>query len=239
MKRSLPRLLAALAVISLTAAACGNNNDSKGAAAATDDAVTTTTHDTHDAMNASAAGTASGTDTASSKLRSGLTALLQEHVYLAGITTGTALAGGDYKVPAAVLDANSVALAEAVGSVYGKPAGDQFLALWRKHIGFFVDYTVAASKNDAAGKAKAGRDLDQYRADFDAFLTGANPNLPKGAVAAELVPHVQTLEAAIDAQAAKDPTQYAKLATAAAHMPMTAEILAGAIAKQFPEKFAS
>lgn len=128
-------------------------------------------------------------------------------------------------------------LADVIGSVYGKAAGDEFLALWRKHIGFFVDYTKAKATNDQAGMDTAKSNLDGYRNDFGAFISYANPNLPKEAVAQELVPHIQTLLAAIDAQAAKDPSQYAKLATAAEHMPMTGKILAAGIAKQYPQKF--
>ena len=231
MKRIPLRLFAALAVVAVLGAACGSSDDSDPASSASSGTETTVSH-------RSASGSA-GADSPASALRAGLTALLQEHVYLAGITTGTALGGGDMKPPAAALDKNSVALADAIGSVYGPAARDQFLALWRKHIGFFVDYTVAASKGDSAGKAAAVKNLDQYRADFDAFLTGANPNLPKGAVAEDLVGHVATLAAAVDAQAAKDPSQYAKLAEAASHMPATAAVLAGAIAKQFPDKFGS
>ena len=47
----------------------------------------------------------------------------------------------DFTAVAGSLDENSVALSEAVGSVYGKEAGDKFLEIWRSHIGFFVDYT--------------------------------------------------------------------------------------------------
>ena len=39
------------------------------------------------------------------------------------------------------LDANSVALAKTLGSVY-PDAEKPFLASWRQHIGFFVDYTL-------------------------------------------------------------------------------------------------
>ena len=47
------------------------------------------------------------------------------------------------------------------------------------------------------------------------------------------------LKAVVDAQAAGDwPTADAKLREAAGHMQMIADPLAGAIAKQFPEKFA-
>ncbi|HEV7863437.1 MAG TPA: hypothetical protein VGR20_12075, partial [Acidimicrobiia bacterium] len=55
-----------------------------------------------------------------------------------------------------------------------------------------------------------------------------------------LVPHVQSLFTAIDAVtgASKgDPFELLRLA--AAHMPGTADVLAGGIAKQFPDKFSS
>jgi hypothetical protein len=180
-------------------------------------------------------------DSGAATLRSGLTALLQEHVYLAGIAVtqgvGKGLDSAEFKAAAGALDKNSVGLADAITSVYGKAAGDQFLALWRKHIGFFVDYTRGKATNDAAMADKAKADLDGYRADFGAFISSANPNLPKEAVAQELAPHVQTLLDAIDAVVAKDASAFNKLRAAADHMPMTADVLAGAIAKQYPDKF--
>jgi hypothetical protein len=191
-------------------------------------------HTSHSAMQAKKA---KGASTPASELRAGLTALLQEHVYLAGIATGTVLSGGDLDAPAAALDANSVALSEAVGSVYGDDAGAAFLDLWRRHIEFFVAYTTAVATDDTAGAEQAEADLDGYRTDFGAFIESANPNLPKEAVAEELIPHIETLLAAIDAQAAGDPSQYDKLREAASHMPHTAQVLADAIVKQFPKKF--
>jgi hypothetical protein len=176
-------------------------------------------------------------DAGAPALQAGLTHLLQEHVFLAGIATNTALSGGKLDAPAAALDKNSVELSEAISSVYGDAAGKQFLELWRKHIGFFVSYTTAKAKNDAAGAQKAMADLDGYRNDFGAFLASANPNLTKDAVAQSLIPHVTTLFAAIDAQAAKDPSAFDKLKAAADVMPDEAKVLAGAIAKQYPDKF--
>ncbi len=85
--------------------------------------------------------------------------------------------------------------------------------------------------------ATAKSDLNGSRAAFGVFIASANPNLPKEAVAAELVPQIQTLLSAIDAQAAKDPGQYATLSAAAEHMSTMAALLAGGIAKQFPQKF--
>jgi hypothetical protein len=226
MRRKYLRYLAPLALVAVVATACSSGKSDVAAG--------------HNPA-ATSEGTVSADPTMSgaATLRTGLTSLLQEHVYLAGITTGTALAGGDYKVPAATLDANSVALSQAIGSVYGDPAGQQFLALWRKHIGFFVDFTTGVAKKDQAAQDKARADLDGYRADFGAFLASANPNLTKQAVADELKPHVESLFSAIEAQGSKDPKAFDKLRAAAAHMPMTAEVLAGAIAKQYPDKFAA
>lgn len=182
-------------------------------------------------------GSSGGALTGASTLRAGLTALLQEHVYLAGNATGAALSGGDFEGAAAALDENSIALSEAIGSVYGDDAGDAFLDLWRTHIGFFVDYTQGVAANDTAKVAQARADLEQYGQDFGAFLASANPNLTKDAVAEELEMHVSTLFAAIDAQAAGDSEASELLRVAAGHMPHTAEILADAIARQMPDKY--
>ncbi|MGH7718775.1 MAG: hypothetical protein ACREON_08030 [Gemmatimonadaceae bacterium] len=176
-----------------------------------------------------------------SDLRATLNALLQEHVYLAAGATGAALGGrnAEFQAAASGLDANSVDLSKAIGSVYGNDAGTAFLALWRKHIGFVVDYTTGVATNDAAKKTKAVNDLVQYTQDFGAFLSSANPNLPKAAVADLVKTHALTLKDVIDAQGAKDQTRaYTAMRTAAGHMRMIADPLAEAIAKQFPEKFA-
>jgi hypothetical protein len=179
--------------------------------------------------------------TTSSDLRVGLNSLLKEHVYLAAATTGAALGGrqDEFKSAAGALDANSVALSQAIGSVYGGDAGTAFLALWRKHIGFFVDYTTGVAKKDKKAQEKAVQDLLGYASDFAAFLNSANPNLPVSVVTDLVKTHVVGLKAAVDAQGQKDyATAYAKTREAAAHMQMIADPLASAIAKQFPEKFA-
>ena len=118
-------------------------------------------------------------------LRTGLNSLFREHVFLAAAATGAALAGrdGEFKAAAGALDGNSIDIAQAIGSVYGAGAEQAFLPLWRKHIGFVVDYTVGVATKDDAKKNKAVTDLVQYTQDFGAFLASANPNLPKDVVA--------------------------------------------------------
>ena len=181
---------------------------------------------------------AGDTTSKASELRSGLTFLLQEHVYLAGIATQAAVDGADNKNEVAALDANSVKLSEAISSVYNEEAGDQFLELWRKHIGFFVDYTTGKATGDDAKTAKALADLTGYGSDFGAFIESATEGaVPKSAIEENLGMHVVTLTGAIDAQVAGDADAVSKLRVAAGHMSGTAKVLAGAFAAQFPDKF--
>ena len=142
---------------------------------------------------------------------------------------------GDLKDPQVVgavkaLDANSVALSKAIGSVY-PDAEKPFLASWRQHIGFFVNYTLGKATSDDKQVAKAKADLDAYRTSFGQLINSVVPELPADAVADELKPRVQSLYAAIDASVAGKPDYQTKLSMAADHMVMTAEILAGGIAK--------
>jgi hypothetical protein len=173
-------------------------------------------------------------------LRTGLNALLSEHVYLAAAATSAALGGRqpEFEAAAAALDANSVDVAKAIGSVYGPDAEKAFLPLWRKHIGMVVDYTVGTATNDKGKQDRAVGELIGYTQDFGAFLSAANPNLPKSVVADLVKHHVLTLKAVIDAQVAKDQEKaFMALRTGAGHMQMIADPLAEAVVRQFPETF--
>lgn len=170
-----------------------------------------------------------------SNLRAQLTALLADHVYLAGAAINQALAdGGDLtteKVGAAVaaLDENSVEVAALVGSAY--PDAEQpFLDSWRSHIPFFVNYTVAKATGDQAGVDQAVSDLNGYAVSFGQLINSVVPELPAEAVQGELEMHAVSLLAAIDANIAGDPAYFDLLKEAASHMPMTAAALAGGIA---------
>ena len=175
-------------------------------------------------------------DSDASSLRSGLTYLLQEHVYLAGIAVDTAYVAGadspEFTAAAAALDTNSVDLSNAVGSVAGKAKGKAFLQSWRSHITDFVNYAVAAKSGDAQGKKDALSNLMAYSVAsgrfFDDITGGA---LPAKAVQADFVMHIKTLGAAIDAFAAGDAKGFELLKMAADHMAGTAQVLATGIDK--------
>lgn len=173
-------------------------------------------------------------------LRVAVNLLLAEHVHLAAAATGWAMMSmnRNFDAAARALDANSVDLANAIGLVYGDGAKEAFLPLWRRHIGFFVDYTMATIERKADGRRKAVDDLVNYARDFGAFLNSANPELPADAVEALVREHVVTLAAVVDAQANQDWVRaYELQRKAAAHMQKIADALATAIVKQFPDRF--
>jgi hypothetical protein len=231
------RMAAAGVVLAMAAVACGGNNaDEATPAAAGAPASTVPTMPGHSSGSASASAAATGADTPAAELRGGLTNLLADHVWLAGNALETAvLKGGDLKdaeVQGAVkaLDANSVALSKAVGAAYPE-AEEPFLDSWRQHIGFFVDYTLGKATKDSAKVEKAKKDLDGYRTSFGQLINSVVPELPADAVAEELKPHVASLFAAIDTMVAGNNDVQQKLTEATSHMPMTAAVLAGGIAK--------
>ena len=179
--------------------------------------------------------------TPAADLRVTLDRLLGEHAHLAIAATQKGYAGQpDFKQVAAALDRNSVELADAIGSVYGPDAREEFLnggSKWRDHIGFFVDYTVAKAKNDKAGQKKAVRDLMGYIASFSTFLAKAT-GLPQPAVEKGITAHVMQLKGQVDAYAAGNHGKSAQLTRDAyAHMFETGDTLAGAIVEQSPDDF--
>ena len=169
-------------------------------------------------------------------LRVELDNLFGEHAVLAMNATNAGVTGSkSFPAAAKALDNNSVALSKAIASVYGAKAGRMFLNgpfMWRAHIKFFVDYTVALAKHDKAGQTRAVANLKTYTVKFGDFLAGAT-GLPKAAVRNDLLGHVLELKGQLDAFASG---KYSKATTlyhnAYNHMFMTADLVAGAIAKQ-------
>jgi hypothetical protein len=181
-------------------------------------------------------------------LRAGMTSLLREHVLLASSATGAALGGRmpQFEAAAAALngpsDSNTADIVGAVRGVYGDEVGTAFDGLWRSngHIPAVVAYTQALAANDKAAADKAVGDLIAYAKTFGETMQSVNENLPAAAVEESITMHATTLKAVIDAQKAGDPTKVATLLRAAvSHMSMTADTLAAATVKKFPEKFES
>lgn len=181
--------------------------------------------------------------TASSKasdLRALLNNLEAEHVDLASAATRAGFDGNaNFAAAAGSLGKNTDDLSAAVASVYGDEAGAKFKEIWASHIGFFVDYTVAAKGGDKAGMDKAVENLNGYVEAISAFLSGANENLPKDAVAQLVTEHVGLLKMAVDKHGAGD-FAGSYDAQRQARVQITTKIadtLAGAIVKQKPGNF--
>lgn len=231
------RLRAHFAVIALIVlgvagglAACGGDDD---------DAAPATQTMTGQAMSASMS--AGGATSAAADLRVALGTLLGEHALLAIAATQKGYDGDpDFEAAAAALDANSVEVADAIGSVYGDEAADTFLngpSLWRDHISFFVDYTVALAKKDTAAQKEAVDDLIGYTGAFSGFLAQAT-GLPQAPLQEGVTEHVMQLKGALDAYAAGNYGKVPRLTREAyAHMVMTGDTLADAIVAQHPEMF--
>lgn len=221
--RALPiKVGVAAAAIAVSAAACGSNSSGGGTAAG-------------DNSNQPTAASADATATQAAELRTGLDTLFREHVDLTGFTVQTAAISGIGSTQTAAalktLDSNTVALADAIGSIYGPAARDAFLKMWRAHIGFFVNYTKGLASHDKHLVSQSQSQLAGYKRDFATFLAGAT-QIPANAIATELQGHIQTLESAIKAILTGSKTAGAKLEMAAEHMDGTAQALASGIAKE-------
>jgi hypothetical protein len=178
---------------------------------------------------------AGSVDGMASGLRAALTGLLLQHVAQTVAVVQTAAATGltsaQTTAAVAALDTNTTDLGTAIGSIYGASAQQQFLTMWRAHIGFFVNYTKGLATKDSALVAQSQSQLAGYQQQFGAFL-GSATGLPAAAVSADLQGHIQTLEDAIQAILTKDASAAAKVAMAEDHMAGTAAVLAKAIAAQ-------
>lgn len=216
-------LVAGLAIGGGVGYMSGNNND-----------------DVDTGSSSSMVSSSPATDTKAAGLRVLLNNLEAEHVDLASAATRAGFDGDpSFTAAAGALGKNTDDLSAAIASVYGDEAGAKFKEIWASHIGFFVDYTVAAKGGDQAGMDKAVQNLNGYVEAISAFLSGANPNLPKDAVAQLVTEHVGLLKEAVDKHGAGD-FAGSYDAQSRARVQITTKIadtLAGAIVKQSPEKF--
>ena len=133
--------------------------------------------------------------------------------------------------------ANAHQISDAVAGFYGKAGGDRMMELLGGHWGAVKALTDTRAAKDDAGATKAMSDLTANAGEIAKFLAGANPNLPEDTVRGLLLAHGAHHSSQIDLvlkdDAAGEATEWTAMQ---AHMDMIADALAGAIAKQFPEK---
>lgn len=179
-------------------------------------------------------GTTTGT---AANLRAQLTAALVSHTYVVGILTATVIGGGDPGPAAEAADADSRAISDVFGALYGDTAGKQFHTLWRSQVTLYANYATAGAKSDVAAQTQARSSLDGFVSDLSTLLSATVPKLDKATVAADLQGHVKMVLALIDAQVARSPAQFDLLRTTAQPFTATASAWSEAIVEQFPSRY--
>ena len=135
--------------------------------------------------------------------------------------------------------ANAVQISEAVAGFYGDAGGARMLELLGGHWGAVKALTDAGDAGDTAARNQAIADLTANAGEIATFLAAANPNLPEDAVRGLLVAHgghhIQQVQQVMAGDMAAEADTWVAMQ---AHMDVVADALAGAIAKQFPDKAA-
>ena len=165
--------------------------------------------------------------------------LLGEHALLAILVTRAGLAeAADRDAALTALEENSGELTSTIRSIYGEEAGAAFGRLWARHIDEYLAYVEAVQAGDEGAMDDARQGLRQYRSEFGALLTDANPELSESVLQSMLTSHTNHLLQQVDAFAAEDyAAAYRTTRAAYAHMGELAQALAVAIAAQFPNRY--
>ncbi len=212
-------LIALIAAVLLLATACSDDSGDETSSDTTvaDDSTTTTAVAAEDPPSESPA----------ASLRSDLTALLEEQVYLTGFTVQAGAAeGGDLEAPEAAATAvalvdSATELSEIVGAAYGVAQGTTFLEAWDAHQQAIID--VAFDEADA-------EDVDSAREAVVAGLTAADPEADFAGLDELLATSDADLVTTVEQLAAGDDAAVVDLRTAAEVMPDAALELAEIIA---------
>lgn len=136
--------------------------------------------------------------------------------------------------------ANAQAIAAAIEPFYGAAAKDKLFGLLAGHYGAVKAYLDASIAKSASGQSDATTQLLANAKEIATFLAAANPNLPADAVEGLLQAHGGHHIAQIQQLLAHDYAAEAKTwSDMTQHMYVIADALGGALAKQFPDKFAA
>lgn len=134
--------------------------------------------------------------------------------------------------------ANAKSIAAAIEPYYGKEASKKLFELLAGHYGAVKHYLEATAADSKTKQDSAVKELTGNAKDIATFLSGANPHLPfdtlNGLLLAHGGHHMQEIQQLRDKQYAEEAATWEAMKN---HMYVVADALAGAIAKQFPDKF--
>ena len=163
------------------------------------------------------------------------------HVFWVRNVVVNTLAGNKAAAAAAEKEvvANAKQIAAAIEPYYGKEASDKLFTLLAGHYGAVKQYLEATAAGSKAKQDAAVKNLTGNAGEIARFLSGANPNLPfdtlNGLLLAHGGHHIQQIQQLHAKQYAEEARTWEAMKK---HMYVIADALAGAIAKQFPAKFA-
>jgi hypothetical protein len=145
---------------------------------------------------------------------------------------------GAAKVAEDQVVANAKQLADAIEPFYGQPASERMFALLAGHWTAVKEHLDATHRRDAKAMDAALMKGTANASEIAAFLSGANPHLPKatleGLLAAHLAHHAAQNVQLRDKDYAAEAGTWEHMRH---HMHDIADALGAGIAKQFPSQF--
>ena len=133
---------------------------------------------------------------------------------------------------------NAHAIAASIEPFYGAGAKESFFKLLAGHYGAVKAYLIATVASDPSAQAEATQALTANANDIAAFLSKANPYLPKDAVASLLLAHgghhIQQIQQLNDRKYEAETRTWEEMKK---HVYQIADATADALAKQFAKKF--
>ncbi len=171
-------------------------------------------------------------DAPSRTLQTALSRLLAEHMGLmVELMRAAHDRATDFDAAGAALNANTNELGGAIATLYGAPAGKQFLQIWADHVEGLVSYAGDVGAGQAAKAAQTKAQLAQYAPKLATFLaTATQQRLPAIELSAALTEHDDDLRQQVDTYATGDQAGARTIASAGYdHMFMLSQTLATAI----------
>jgi hypothetical protein len=133
---------------------------------------------------------------------------------------------------------NAQAIAASIEPFYGAGAKKSFFKLLAGHYGAVKAYLVATVASEPSAQSEATQALTSNANDIAAFLSKANPYLPKDAVASLLLAHgghhIQQIQQLNDRKYEAETRTWEEMKK---HVYQIADATADALAKQFTTKF--
>ena len=146
----------------------------------------------------------------------------------------------DAQAVAGRLMKNQEDIGNAVGKIYGAPAGQQLTTLLKEHISIAVDLIKAAKAGDKGSQQQADAKWQQNAVDIADFLSKANPNWPRATLVDLMKGHLSTTTAEVVARLGKKWDEDVRAFDEVyRHILMMADALSDGIVKQFPAKFSA